>query len=291
MGQPNSRPFPPPGGDAASTGAPEGDDGLPESLRPDGAPDEVGHPARTRSFTRRGGRMPPRHHRALAEHGEKYLLDVPRVGHGSLVEPGFRLDLAQVFGRDAPVIVEIGSGSGDCTVHAAVENPHVDFVALEVWQPGVAQTLAKAAHAGIRNLRVAPVDAGQALAELFAPGSLSQVWTFFPDPWPKKKHHKRRLVSDAFAPVVASVLEPGGRWRLATDWADYAWQFRDVVENCAEFDNPHRGRLADPADGQVDPRGEHGGFAPRFSGRVLTRFENKGLRAERIVRDVEAVRR
>lgn len=277
-----------------ASGSPDTDPGehvLPESLRPDGAPDEVGHPARTRSFTRRGGRMPPRHHRALARHGDAYLLDVPRVGHGWLVEPGFRLDLPQVFGRRAPVIVEIGSGSGDCTVHAAQENPDIDFIALEVWQPGVAQTLAKAAHAGVDNLRVAPVDAGQALAELFAPGSLAQVWTFFPDPWPKKKHHKRRLVSDAFAPVVASVLEPGGRWRLATDWADYAWQFRDVVEACASFENPHQGRLADSGDPQVDPRGDHGGFAPRFEGRVLTRFENKGLQAGRVVRDVEAIRR
>jgi tRNA (guanine-N7-)-methyltransferase len=93
-----------------------------------------------------------------------------------------------------------------------------------------------------------------------------------------------------FADKIVDLLEPQGNWRLATDWADYAWQIRDVVEGCAGLTNPDAGRLADPGDVEVDPRGDRGGFAPRFEGRIETRFERKGLRVGRIVRDVCAVR-
>lgn len=217
--------------------------------------------------------MPERHHRALAEYGPTYLLDVPHEGKGSSVVPGTTLDLPEVFGRSAPVIVEIGSGAGDCAVAAAAARPDVDFVAMEVWRPGVAQTIAKAVHAGVTNLRLVDADAAQALDELFRPGSLHEVWTFFPDPWPKKRHHKRRLVTAEFAEVVARVLEPGGVWRLATDWEDYAWQMLEVVQSATGFTNPHDG------------------FAPRFEGRVMTRFELKGERAERAIRDLEVMRR
>lgn len=220
--------------------------------------------------------MPPRHHRALAEHGHAYLIDVPLLGHGSTVVPGRRLDLAEHFGRSAPVIVEIGSGAGDCVVAAAAQQPEVDFLALEVWRPGLAQTIAKAVHAGVRNIRLIEADAAQALGELVAPGALREVWTFFPDPWPKKKHHKRRLVTPEFAEVVATALEPGGVWRLATDWEDYAWQMLEVVQAAPSLDAPHAARE---------------GFSPRFEGRVMTRFELKAVRAGREIRDVAAVRR
>ncbi|MDF8263353.1 tRNA (guanosine(46)-N7)-methyltransferase TrmB [Luteipulveratus flavus] len=249
------------------------------------------HRARTRSFTRRGGRMPQRHHRAIAEHGSTYLLDVELEGLGTTVAADSRLDLPSVFGRVAPVVVEIGSGSGDAVVHAAQQSPERDFVALEVWRPGVAQTIAKAVHAGVENIRLLEADAAQALAVLFGPGTVSEVWTFFPDPWPKSKHHKRRLVTPQFAAAVATVLVPGGVWRLATDWADYAWQMRDVVEGEPAFENPYVGRLAAPGDEHNDPAGARGGFAPRFEGRVETRFEGKGLKVERIVRDLTVVKR
>ena len=244
------------------------------------------HRARTRSFTRRSGRMAERHHRALAEHGPHYLLDVPMVGEGTTVEPGFRLDVAAAFGRSAPLVVEIGSGGGDCVVHAAQQHPDRDFLAIEVWVPGVAQTIAKCVHEGVDNVRLICADAAQALPSMLGPRSVREVWTFFPDPWPKLKHHKRRLVQPDFADKIADLLEPEGNWRLATDWADYAWQFRDVVEGCSGLVNPCAGRLADPGDVDADPRGDHGGFAPRFEGRVLTRFERKGLAVGRIVRDV-----
>lgn len=234
--------------------------------------------------------MAERHHRALAEHGPTYLLDVPMVGEGTTVEPDFRLDVATVFGRTAPLVVEIGSGGGDCVVHAAKQQPEVNFLAIEVWTPGVAQTIAKAVHEGVDNVRLICADAAQALPSMLGSGSVREVWTFFPDPWPKSKHHKRRLVQPEFADKIADLLEPEGNWRLATDWADYAWQIRDVVEGCAGLVNPHAGRLADPSDIEVDPRGDRGGFAPRFEGRVETRFERKGLKVDRIVRDVVGTR-
>ena len=246
--------------------------------------------ARTRSFTRRGGRMPERHHRALEDHSDQYVIDVPRKPGSTEPVDGYRVDVAAEFGRDADLIVEIGSGAGDQVVHAASENPDKNFIALEVWRPGIAQTISKAVHAGVTNVRLIEIDASEALDRLFEPGTVNEVWTFFPDPWPKSKHHKRRLVQLGFADVVADVLVTGGVWRLATDWADYAWHMRDVVEDSPRFTNPHAGRLADAGDVDVDPHGDRGGFAPRFVGRTTTRFENKGLKVDRIVRDLEFVR-
>ncbi|NHN54209.1 tRNA (guanosine(46)-N7)-methyltransferase TrmB [Calidifontibacter sp. DB0510] len=233
--------------------------------------------------------MPARHHRALDVHGPAYLLDLPFDGPGTTIDPAYRLDQEREFGRVAPLIVEIGSGSGDCVVHAAGSLPEVDFLAFEVWRPGAAQTIAKAVHDGVGNLRIAVADAAQALS-MITPGTVQEVWTFFPDPWPKAKHHKRRLVTPEFAERVASILAPGGVWRLATDWADYAWVMRDVVSGCPSFTNPYAGRAADPVDAQEDPRGWYGGFAPRFELRPMTRFEAKGLRAGRVVRDLAVTR-
>lgn len=246
--------------------------------------------ARTRSFTRRGGRMPERHHRAMDDHGQQYVIDVPRKPGSTEPIDGYVVDVAAEFGRLAPLIVEIGSGAGDQIVHAAKENPDTNFIALEVWRPGIAQTISKAVHEGVTNVRLIEIDASEALDRLFTPGTVSEVWTFFPDPWPKSKHHKRRLVQLGFADIVADVLVPSGTWRLATDWADYAWQMRDVVEKSPRFNNPHTGRLADPGDVDVDPEGDRGGFAPRFVGRTTTRFENKGLKVDRVVRDIEVKR-
>ena len=265
---------------------------VPGSVTPPGEEGQAAERplARTRSFTRRGGRMPERHHRALADHSGQYVIDVPRKEASTEPIDGYHVDMEQVFGRTAPLVVEIGSGAGDQVVHAAAENPGTDFIALEVWRPGIAQTISKAVHAGVTNVRLIEIDASEALDRLFAPGSVAEVWTFFPDPWPKSKHHKRRLVQPGFAEVVADVLVPGGTWRLATDWADYAWHMRDVVEGSPRFDNPHVGRLADPGDPDVDPGGARGGFAPRFEGRTTTRFENKGLKVERVVRDLAVTR-
>ncbi|WP_460466578.1 tRNA (guanosine(46)-N7)-methyltransferase TrmB [Calidifontibacter terrae] len=247
--------------------------------------------ARNRSFTRRGGRMPERHEKVMVDHGPTYVLDLPLNGTDTALVADYHFDRAEAFGREAPLIVEIGSGAGDCVVHAAAARPDLDFLAFEVWRPGVAHTIAKAVAAEVTNLRIAIADAAWSLPLMMEPGSLHEVWTFFPDPWPKKKHHKRRMVQPKFALQIAELLEPLGSWRLATDWADYAWQMRDVVEDCPELVNPHAGRLADPGDPEVDPAGNRGGFAPRFELRPITRFEGKGLRVNRVVRDLQVTTR
>ncbi|MFC6714223.1 tRNA (guanosine(46)-N7)-methyltransferase TrmB [Branchiibius cervicis] len=232
--------------------------------------------------------MPQRHHRALENHSGTYLLDVPM--EGTTVADGVLFDQRAAFGRQADLVVEVGGGAGDCIVAAAAADPDRDYLGIEVWRPGIAQTIAKAAHAGVRNLRLLTADALPTVRDFLPTAGVAEVWTFFPDPWPKTKHHKRRLVQPQFAAVVARALADGGSWRLASDWADYAWQIRDVVEAESAFGNPHAGRLADPRDAEFDPRGPHGGFAPRFEGRVMTRFERKGLQAGRIIRDVHVLR-
>lgn len=244
--------------------------------------------SRPRSYTRRGGRMPERHHRAFENHSETHLLDVPM--DGTTVADGVPFDRLTAFGRIAPLVVEVGGGAGDCIAAAAAAHPDWDYLGIEVWRPGIAQTISKAAHAGVRNLRLLPADALPAVRDFLPHASVQEIWTFFPDPWPKTKHHKRRLVQPEFATVVADALVDGGSWRLASDWADYAWQIRDVLEGDPAFENTHRGRLADPGDIEVDPRGSHGGFAPRFEGRVMTRFERKGLARDRVIRDVHGRR-
>src|SRR5690606_14541673 len=133
-----------------------------------------------------------------------------------------RLDPVAVFGRRAPLVVEVGSGNGEALVRAARERPDLDLLGFEVWLPGIGHALAQVQAAGADgtrpgNLRLVPADAAQALGTLLAPGSVEEVWTFFPDPWPKTRHHKRRLVTPQFARTVATVLRPGGLWRLATD--------------------------------------------------------------------------
>ncbi|WP_418983033.1 tRNA (guanine(46)-N(7))-methyltransferase TrmB, partial [Actinotignum sanguinis] len=198
-------------------------------------------------------------------------------------------------------------------VAAAAAHPERNFLALEVWVPGIAKLVSKAVEAGVDNIRVIEADAAQALPVLFglecaglvrgedvttcgpersathpnaANPRVEQVWTFFPDPWRKARHHKRRLVAAPFATVVAGMLREGGAWRLATDWDNYAWQMRDVVEASPYFTNPHAGERPNPAD----PTPERGGFAPRWEERVLTRFEERGIAAGRTIHDILAVR-
>ena len=129
-----------------------------------------------------------------------------------------------------PLIVEIGSGVGEATAALAAGRPAYDVLAFEVWRPGVADTLWKLADVGAHNVRLIGVDAVWSLEHLVAPGGLAELWTFFPDPWPKTRHRKRRLVDPAFARLAVSRLAPGATWRLATDWADYAEQMREAAE-------------------------------------------------------------
>ncbi len=220
--------------------------------------------------------MPPRHHRTFDAHGSTYLVQLST--DGTMIDPGARFDAAQIFGRTAPLIIEIGSGSGDCVVASAAAHPELDFLSVEVWTPGVAQTIAKAARAELSNLRIARADAAGLVATSLPEGCVEELWVFFPDPWPKKKHHKRRLVDPPFARAVAKVLRPGGVWRLGTDWEEYAVAMRAVLQ-------------ADPAfENDVCTPGETVDFTDRFEGRVMTRFEQKGLDAGREVYDIAARR-
>ncbi|MDC4232824.1 tRNA (guanosine(46)-N7)-methyltransferase TrmB [Actinomyces sp. B33] len=250
------------------------------------APEGQVYLARTKSFTRRSRDLPANLRRTWERWAGDYVVEVERgIGYTTVAE-GVRLDPAALFGRSAPLTVEIGSGTGEQLVAAAAAHPDRDYLALEVWVPGIAKLISKAVDAGASNIRVVEADAAQAIPHLLDEASVDEMWTFFPDPWRKTRHHKRRLVSRPFAREAARVLVDGGAWRLATDWDDYAWQMRDVVEDCPPLANPHEGERPDAAD----PEPGRGGFAPRFAGRVVTHFETRGIDAGRAVHDVLAIR-
>lgn len=242
--------------------------------------------SRTKSFTRRSRELPVNLARTWEAHAGRYVIE-PRRGVGyTTVADDFHLDAEELFGRQAPLTLEIGSGTGEQIVAAAAANPDRDYLALEVWVPGIAKLISKAVDAGVDNIRVLEADVAQALPIMLGDACLDEVWTFFPDPWRKARHRKRRLVSGEFALQVARVLRDGGVWRLATDWDDYAWQMRDVIEGCPLFENPYVGQRPDPED----PEPKRGGFAPRYEGRVVTHFETRGIDAGRRVHDVIGVR-
>ncbi|WP_034285849.1 tRNA (guanosine(46)-N7)-methyltransferase TrmB [Schaalia suimastitidis] len=243
--------------------------------------------ARTKSFTRRSRELPPNLQRTWQAHADKFVVPVARGDGYTTVAPDFRLDLGALFGRQCAVTVEIGSGTGEQAVHAAKANPDRDYLCFEVWVPGIAKLMSKALDAGVDNIRVIEADAQQAFPIIFDEATIAEVWTFFPDPWRKSRHHKRRLVSDDFAKDVARVLVDEGAWRLATDWDNYAWQMRDVIERADDFDNPYLGQRPDPADN--DPM--RGGFAPRWPGRLMTHFERRGIDQGRISHDIVGIRR
>lgn len=222
--------------------------------------------ARIRSFTRRGVRVPATYQAAYDRLGPRLVVPVPRraPADSTTVHPAYRLDPAAVFGRVAPLVVEVGSGCGEAVLAGAMSRPEWDFLALEVWQPGVAESLARVGERPLPNVRFVEVDA-EGLGTMLGPGTVHELWTFFPDPWPKTKHHKRRLVGPEFAATVCRVLRPGGVWRLATDWADYAKAIRAelAVDLRLELVSTDRAPL-----------------------RPLTRFERKGLAAGRTIVDL-----
>ena len=254
--------------------------------RPGDVPEGTVFMSRTKSFTRRSRELPVNLARTWEAHAGRYVIE-PRRGVGyTTVADDFHLDAEELFGRQAPLTLEIGSGTGEQIVAAAAANPDRDYLALEVWVPGIAKLISKAVDAGVDNIRVLEADVAQALPIMLGEACLDEVWTFFPDPWRKARHRKRRLVSDEFALQIARVLRDGGVWRLATDWDDYAWQMRDVIEGCPLFENPYVGQRPDPED----PEAERGGFAPRYEGRVVTHFETRGIDAGRRVHDIVGVR-
>ncbi|MDE0776273.1 MAG: tRNA (guanosine(46)-N7)-methyltransferase TrmB [Nocardioides sp.] len=214
------------------------------------------------TYSRRGSRFTPRQARAWEAHHDAWVIPDEAVD-----APGFAF--AEVFAREAPLIVEIGSGVGEATAALAAARPECNILALEVWRPGVAETLHRLAEAGVGNVRLCSVDAVWTAEHLLPAGSLAELWTFFPDPWHKARHHKRRLVTPANATLLAGLLRPGGVWRLATDWAEYADVMLEVLD-------------AEPT--------LSGGRVERWADRPVTRFERRGLAAGREPIDLRYVR-
>ena len=202
-----------------------------------------------RSYVLRQGRFSPAQQRAYAE-----LL--PRLGIPYRREP---LNFREIFGRDAPVVVEIGSGMGETTARIARENPATDYVAIEVHAPGVGSLLKMLAEEAVPNVRVVQHDAVDVMREMVPESSLAGIHVFFPDPWPKKRHHKRRLIQPAFTALAASRLAAGGNLHVATDWQDYAEHVLAVLSATPGLRNTAEA------------------FAPRPATRPETKFERRGL--------------
>ena len=202
-----------------------------------------------RSFVLRQGRVTDAQRRACDE-----LL--PRFGIPYSRAP---LDLDGTFGRAAPKILEIGFGMGETTARIAADHSQNDYLGIEVHTPGVGSLLKRSAELGLTNLRIIQHDAVEVVEHMIPPASLAGIHVFFPDPWPKKRHHKRRLIQPAFARTLALRLKPGAYLHAATDWEDYARHIMEVLS--AEP------LLANTADG----------FAQRPEYRPLTKFENRGL--------------
>ncbi|MBM7493677.1 tRNA (guanine-N7-)-methyltransferase [Micromonospora luteifusca] len=213
-----------------------------------------------RTFHPRRGRMSDRQTDALNRLWPAYGLDVP---DGPVVP----VDLADLFGRRAPVVLEIGSGMGDSTAAMAAADPDRDYLAVEVHTPGIANLLDLVDRHGLRNVRVGQGDALSLVSGL-PEDSLDAVHVFFPDPWPKARHHKRRIIQPGHVALLRSRLRPGGTLHCATDWAEYAEAMRETLE-------------ADP--GLVDA---YGGFAPRPAHRPVTKFERRAITAGRPVVDL-----
>lgn len=227
---------------------------------------DPGAPRRTvRSYVLRAGRSTTAQQRALAELWPLYGVEfTPRA-----------LDLDELFARSAPRMIEIGFGAGEALLAFASAHPDIDCIGIEVHRPGVGHLLLGAHEAGLTNLRIICHDAVEVLQQQIPPASIALVHIFFPDPWHKKRHHKRRLIQPAFMGVLATAIAPGGTLRLATDWEHYAQHMRDVIDAHPGFMNISAGT----------------GFMPRNEERPLTRFERRGQRLGHDVWDLEYLRR
>ncbi|NIF21214.1 MULTISPECIES: tRNA (guanosine(46)-N7)-methyltransferase TrmB [Pantoea] len=215
--------------------------------------DENGRPLRRiRSFVRRQGRLTK---------GQQQALDLywPEKGVEFQSEP---LDIPALFGREAPLVLEIGFGMGASLVTMAQNNPHQDFLGLEVHLPGVGACLGSAKEAGVENLRVMCHDAIEVLEKMIPDNSLNMVQLFFPDPWHKARHNKRRIVQVPFADLVKRKLKLGGVFHMATDWEDYATHMLEVMSSIEGYHNQSATK----------------DYVPRPDSRPLTKFEQRGHR-------------
>ncbi|MFI5491650.1 tRNA (guanosine(46)-N7)-methyltransferase TrmB [Actinoplanes sp. NPDC051859] len=218
-----------------------------------------------RTFHPRRGRMGNRHADAFAELW-------PTLGVTIVDGERAPLDLDELFGRAAPRVLEIGFGMGETTAAMAAANPGRDYLAIEVHTPGIGNLLALVRDQSLSNVRVAHGDAMELVRRL-APGSLAAVHVYFPDPWPKARHHKRRLIQPAHVALLRERLRVGGTLHCATDWAEYA------------------AAMAETLDGDLGLMNAHAGYAPRPDHRPLTKFEQRGVRAGREIFDLVYRRR
>ena len=216
-----------------------------------------------RSFVLRTGRLGTGQLKALDELGPRFVLPYQSAP----------LDLAATFGREAPKVLEIGFGMGQATAEIARNHPEIDYLGVEVHIPGVGALLKLIGEQDLANLRLIQHDAVEVLRHMIPEAGLDGIHIFFPDPWHKKRHHKRRLIQPAFAELLASRLKTGGYLHLATDWQDYAEQMLAVLAA-----NPHLRNSSD-------------GYAPRPEYRPLTKFEQRGLRLGHGVWDLVFLRR
>ncbi|HEX5788415.1 MAG TPA: tRNA (guanosine(46)-N7)-methyltransferase TrmB [Woeseiaceae bacterium] len=225
---------------------------------------EPGHagtprPRSVRSFVRRAGRLTASQQKALAELWPRFGIEFD----------GRPLDFQRLFGRQAPIVLEIGFGNGESLATQASGDPDRDFLGVEVHDPGIGHCLIRLRDLGLENLRVLAHDAIEVLEDEIPPHSLDRINLYFPDPWPKKRHHKRRIVDSRFLDLCARALRPGGTLHIATDWADYAEHIDAAI-------------AAAPAFSCVAAR-THDGEAPLD--RPRTKFEQRGLRAGHRIRD------
>ena len=220
------------------------------------------HPRSIRSFVRRAGRMTPGQKLALEKLWPRYGID-------------YREGLAELPEGFAARKLEIGIGNGDALLAMAAADPGSLYLGVDVHEPGLGRCLNGIDAAGLANVRLFRHDAVEVLRHMIAPASLDQVLLFFPDPWPKKRHHKRRIVNAAFRDLVHAALAPGAALHVATDWQDYA---EDIAAQLL-------------ADERFDNRGDADGFAPRPDYRPATRFERRGRRLGHAVRDLLFVKK
>lgn len=213
-----------------------------------------------RSFVRRQGRLTAAQRRALDTLWSRFGVD-----HGPAP-----LDPLQLFGRDAPRVLEIGFGDGESLAAMAAAAPDVDFLGIEVHRPGIGHLLLQAEHLDIDNLRVICADAVETLQRRLPSSSLDRVQIFFPDPWPKQRHHKRRLIQPGLVTLLSDRLKPGGRLHLATDWEDYAYHMLAVLE----------------AEETLCNEAGESRFSPRPAYRPPTKFEQRGQRLGHNIRDL-----